>query len=77
MNEFSYKICEIFKKRKYLIKKDKKLKKLLKKMVMLHLDYSMDNQFDSLVGIVISQFISTNAANTIFRKIKKILVPIV
>ena len=28
------------------------------------------NQFDSLVGIVISQFISTSAANSIFHKIK-------
>ena len=28
------------------------------------------NQFDTLVGIVVSQFISTSAANSIFQKIK-------
>ena len=59
------------KKEKYLIKKDKKLKKIIEKNGHITFSYSMDNQFDSLVGIVISQFISTNAANTIFRKIKK------
>ena len=73
LNEFSYKICvmKFSKKEKYLIKKDKKLKKIIEKNGHITFSYSMDNQFDSLVGIVISQFISTNAANTIFRKIKK------
>ena len=58
------------KKEKYLIKKDKKLKKIIEKNGHVIFSHSKDNQFDSIVGIVISQFISTSAANTIFQKIK-------
>ena len=59
------------KKEKYLMQKDKKLKKIIEKNGHVIFRHSKDNQFDSLIGIVISQFISTSAANTIFRKIKK------
>ncbi len=58
------------KKEKYLMQKDKKLKKIIEKNGHVIFSYSKNNQFDSIVGIVISQFISTSAANTIFQKIK-------
>lgn len=58
------------KKEKYLMKKDEKLKKIIEKNGHVIFSYSKNNQFDSIVGIVISQFISTSAANTIFQKIK-------
>ena len=40
-------------------------------MVILFLKPNKKNQFDTLVGIVISQFISTKAANSIFKNIRK------
>lgn len=52
------------------MKKDEKLKKIIEKNGHVIFSYSKNNQFDSIVGIVISQFISTSAANTIFQKIK-------
>ena len=58
------------KKEKYLMQKDKKLKKIIEQNGHVIFSYSKNNQFDSIVGIVISQFISTSAANTIFQKIK-------
>ena len=42
-------------------------------MVTLFLS-QIKNQFDTLVGIVISQFISTKAANSIFKNIRKTLI---
>tara|TARA_B100001057_G_scaffold448432_1_gene488747 strand:- start:832 stop:1425 length:594 start_codon:yes stop_codon:yes gene_type:complete len=58
------------KKEEYLRKKDKKLKKIID--VNGHIVYKpkRENQFDTLVGIVISQFISTKAADSIFKNIR-------
>ena len=58
------------KKEKYLQNKDSKLKKIIDKNGPILFTPNNENQFDSLVGIVISQFISTKASNTIFRQIK-------
>jgi len=58
------------KKEKYLRNKDSKLKKIIDKNGPILFTPNNENQFDSLVGIVISQFISTKASNTIFRQIK-------
>ena len=54
----------------YLGKKDPKLKKIIEENG--HIVFKPNNkyQFDTLVGIVISQFISTSAANSIFHNIK-------
>ena len=52
------------------MQKDKKLKKIIERNGHVIFSHSKNNQFDSIVGIVISQFISTSAANTIFQKIK-------
>ena len=57
-------------KESYLIKKDPNLAKIIKDNGHLLFKPNKDNQFDSLVGIVISQFISTKAANSIFQGIK-------
>ena len=57
-------------KEKYLQNKDSKLKKIIDKNGPILFAPNNENQFDSLVGIVISQFISTKASNTIFRQIK-------
>ena len=57
-------------KESYLIKKDPNLGKIIKDNGHLIFKPNKDNQFDSLVGIVISQFISTKAANSIFQGIK-------
>ena len=57
-------------KEKYLRNKDSKLKKIIDKNGPILFTPNNENQFDSLVGIVISQFISTKASNTIFRQIK-------
>ena len=40
-------------------------------MVILFTSQIKKNQFDTLVGIVISQFISTKAANSIFKNIRE------
>ena len=59
------------KKEEYLRQKDKKLKKIIDKNGHITFKSDSENQFDSLVGIVISQFISTKAANAIFLNIRK------
>ena len=59
------------KKEEYLRQKDKKLKKIIE--TNGHIDFKpvKKNQFDTLVGIVISQFISTKAANSIFKNMRE------
>ena len=59
------------KKEEYLRQKDRKLKKIIDENGHIVFKPVKENQFDTLVGIVISQFISTKAANSIFRKIKE------
>ena len=58
------------KEEEYLRQKDKKLKKIID--TNGHIDFKpvTKNQFDTLVEIVISQFISTKAANSIFKNIR-------
>ena len=59
------------KKEEYLRQKDKKLKKVIDANGHISFNPSKQNQFDTLVGIVISQFISTKAADSIFKNMKK------
>ena len=59
------------KKEEYLREKDKKLKKIIDLNGHIAFQPNKKNQFDTLVGIVISQFISTKAANSIFKKIRE------
>ena len=59
------------KKEEYLRQKDKKLKKIIDGNGHIYFKPDKKNQFDTLVGIVISQFISTKAANSIFQNIRK------
>jgi len=59
------------KEEEYLRQKDKKLKKIIDNNGHIVFRPNKQNQFDTLVGIVISQFISTKAANSIFRNIKE------
>tara|TARA_Y100000996_G_C22302147_1_gene552615 strand:+ start:121 stop:714 length:594 start_codon:yes stop_codon:yes gene_type:complete len=59
------------KKEEYLGQKDKRLKKIIDKNGHIDFKPNKKNQFDTLIGIIISQFISTKAANSIFRKIKE------
>ena len=54
----------------YLRQQDKKLKKIIDMNGHIVFKPMKKNQFDTLVGIVISQFISTKAANSIFKKIR-------
>ena len=58
------------KKEEYLRQKDEKLKKIIDMNGHIAFKPNKQNPFDSLVGIVISQFISTKAANSIFKKIR-------
>ena len=58
------------KKEEYLRQKDEKLKKIIDMNGHIAFKPNKQNTFDSLVGIVISQFISTKAANSIFKKIR-------
>ena len=58
------------KKEEYLRQKDKKLKKIIDENGHIVFKPVKENQFDTLVGIVISQFISTKAADSIFKKIR-------
>tara|TARA_B000000557_G_C20811087_1_gene460146 strand:- start:3164 stop:3757 length:594 start_codon:yes stop_codon:yes gene_type:complete len=58
------------KKEEYLRQKDKKLKKIIDTNGHIVFSPNKKNQFDSLAGIVISQFISTKAANSIFKNMK-------
>ena len=59
------------KKEEYLCQKDKKIKKIIETNGHIFFKPIKKNQFDTLVGIIVSQFISTSAANTIFENIKK------
>mgnify|MGYP001163738499 FL=1 len=58
------------KEEEYLRQKDKKLKKIIDVNGPIVFKPVKKNQFDTLVGIVISQFISTKAANSIFNNIR-------
>ena len=58
------------KEEEYLSQKDKKLKKIIDTNGHIVFKPNKKNQFDTLVGIVISQFISTKAADSIFKKIR-------
>ena len=58
-------------KEEYLRQKDPKLKKIIDKNGHIVFKSNKQNQFDTLVGIVISQFISTKAASSIFKKMKE------
>ena len=59
------------KEEEYLRQKDKKLKKIIDINGHILFKPNKKNQFDTLVGIVISQFISTKAANAIFKNIRE------
>ncbi len=59
------------KKEEYLRQRDPKLKKIIDLNGHINFKPVKKNQFDTLVGIVISQFISTKAANSIFYKIRE------
>jgi len=59
------------KKEEYLRQKDKKLKKIIDENGHIVFKPIKKNQFDTLLGIVISQFISTKASDTIFKNIKE------
>ena len=59
------------KEEEYLRQKDKKLKKIIDTNGHIVYKPNKKNQFDTLVGIVISQFISTKAANSIFKNIRE------
>ena len=54
----------------YLRQQDKKLKKIIDMNGHIVFKPMKKNQFDTLVGIVISQFISTKGASSIFKKIR-------
>ena len=59
------------KEEEYLRQKDKKLKKIIDENGHIVFKPVKENQFDTLVGIVISQFISTKAANSIFKNMRE------
>ena len=59
------------KKEEYLRQKDEKLKKIIDTNGHIAFKPNKKNQFDSLVWIVISQFISTKAADSIFKNIRQ------
>jgi len=59
------------KEEEYLRQKDKKLKKIIDMNGHIVFKPETKNQFDSLVGIVIAQFISTKSANSISHKIRE------
>ena len=59
------------KEEEYLRQKDKKLKKIIDTNGHIVFKPNKKNQFDTLVGIVVSQFISTKAANSIFKNIRE------
>tara|TARA_A100001015_G_scaffold273722_1_gene329458 strand:+ start:2797 stop:3267 length:471 start_codon:yes stop_codon:yes gene_type:complete len=58
------------KKEEYLRQTDYKLKKIIDLNGPIKFKPKKENQFDTLVKIVISQFISTKAANSIFNKMR-------
>ena len=57
------------KEEEFLIRNDKILSKVITTNGHTHFSNKKTDQFDALVGIIISQFISTHAANSIKRKI--------
>ena len=59
------------KKEEYLRQKDRKLKKIIDANGHIPFKPEKKNQFDSLVWIVTSQFISTKAADSIFKNIRQ------
>ena len=59
------------KREEYLRQRDKKLKKIIDANGHISFKPNKKNQFDTLIGIVISQFISTKAADSIFKNMKK------
>ena len=59
------------KREEYLREKDEKLKKIIDANGHIAFKPNKKNQFDSLVWIVTSQFISTKAAYSIFNKIRE------
>ncbi len=59
------------KKEEYLRQKDKRLKKIIDANGHIVFKPKRENQFDTLVGIVVSQFISTKAANSIFKNMRE------
>lgn len=61
---------KLSKKEEYLRQKDKKLKKIIDTNGHITFNPNKKNQFDSLVGIVVSQFISTKAADSIFKNLR-------
>ena len=63
-------IIRFSKEEEYLRQKDKKLKKIIDINGHIVFKPIKKNEFDTLVGIVVSQFISTKAANSIFNKIR-------
>ncbi len=58
-------------KEEYLREKDPKLKKIIDDNGHIVFKYDKNNQFGILVEIIISQFISTAAANSIIERIKQ------
>ena len=62
---------KLSKKEKYLREKDEKLKQIIDKNGHIVFIPNKQKQFDTLVEIVVSQFISTKAANSIFNKIRE------
>ena len=61
----------MYKRQEYLREKDEKLKKIIDINGHIAFKPNKKNQFDTLIGIVISQFISTKAADSIFKNMKK------
>ena len=59
------------KEEEYLRQKDNKLKKIIDTNGHIVFKPNKKNQFDTLVGIVISQFISTKASNSIFKNVRE------
>ena len=62
---------EFSKEEKYLRETDQKLKKIIDLNGHIVFKPEKQNQFNSLVSIVVSQFISTKASISIFNEIKK------
>ena len=62
---------KLSKKEEYLRQKDSKLKSIIDTNGHIIFKPVKKNQFDTLVGIVISQFISTKAADSIFKNMKE------
>ena len=66
-------VCKLkfSKKEEYLRQKDKKLRKVIDTNGHIAFKPNKKNQFDTLVWIVTSQFISTKAADSIFKNIRQ------